>query len=298
MRKFNIFLKSWKINRLSFVRYNKWFSPEVWGEPMMAIDFAGNETLLQDNRINIIYKQQYPNLCKEYVLWRVEHDGSCWVSTGITKLIYHMIESGPDKFDEATNYFKRLFASDPGYSNKENQQIARNLFSILKLIRKEMDHNFSLALRNHRNVYEALDAGFRKILSLYWEKYDHAKSTQINTAFSLGYAADFKGLFNEIGFKYAEFLTDGECDGAPATMSYFDLAAYIGDQELNSLTQNCLNKKMPPIMAFLSTPGFMDIAVKKDLSDQINTKIGAQKNAHKANLLNKLLNYGSSFVRC
>ena len=259
--------------------HNKWLFKETWGDPMAAIDFSGNQTLSEDDRVHIVYKNQYPTMCKEYVLWRVEHDGSCWVSSGITQLIYQMIEAGPEKFDEVIEYLKSLFASDPEFTQTENEAVSSNLFMILELIREKMDHSFSLALRNHRNVYEALDRGFRKILSLYWRKHDDAKATEINISNSLGFAADFKGFLHEMGFKYAEFLTDGECNGVSATTSFFDLCAYLTEPEISLFShgdenrqKNIIQKKMPKVMSFLSDPGYMDIAVQKSISDQINAK--------------------------
>lgn len=249
------------------LRHNKWFYPENWGAPMVSIDYTWPHTLIKDDRVHPLYKNNYPTLCENYVLWRVQHDGSCWVSSGITQLIYQMIEAGPKKFDEVVEYFKTLLDSDPAY----DQVIASDLFSILDLIRKKMDHNFSLSLRNYSNIYEALERGFRKILAIYWKKHNVSKSAAINESFTVGYAADFKDFFNELGFKYAEFLTDGEVDGADATMSYFDLSAYISEEEAVSLGQeNQIGSKMPAVMSFLTMPGFMDVAVQKNISEKIN----------------------------
>lgn len=257
-------------------RLKPWRSPERWGAPMVAIDFLSHQNLLEDRRVDKVHKEQYPRLCEDYVLWRVEHDGSCWVSSAMTQLLYQMVEAGPKKFDEALGYFKALLASD---KQGHNQVVADDFLAILGLMREKMDHGYCLALRNYRNVYEALDRGFRKILSLYWLEHDAQKAQSINTAFSLGFAADFKKLFEELGFKYAEFLTDGECQGASATESYFDLRAYVSEHEVQALLTGegdaQHGEKMPAVMSFLSEPGFMDVAVRTEMAKKIKAK--AQK---------------------
>ena len=93
------------------------------GAPFLAIDFSTECSLSEDNRVHELHKITYPDFCKEYVLWRVNHDGSCWNSVGITLLLCEMIEGGEEIFGRAVEHFKNILAR--AHLNKKQQKIIR-----------------------------------------------------------------------------------------------------------------------------------------------------------------------------
>ena len=163
------------------------------GNPVQSIDFSGKTLFQDDGRIDDIHKKKFPRFNQKYVLWRLTHDGSCWVSSATTLLLYQMIEGGQKKFDDVVTKMRALAASG---AQKSLEQDLTDFFAILEVMRNNLSHRFSLDLRNHQNIYEKLDHGMRALLAHFASNGGRTISEpeEITRPKSWGYATDFEEL--------------------------------------------------------------------------------------------------------
>lgn len=230
----------------------------IYKKSFLAIDFSPDVSLHNDDRVHELHKMTYPDFCHEYVLWRVNHDGSCWNSVGITLLFYHMIQGGEEIFDNSVKYLKNILSG--AILDKNDRKLINNFFIIINIIRRKMDHRLSLELRNNRNTYEILDRAFRIILATHERQKalpDHDFANDVEQPKTRGHMSYMRPLLTDLGFSYAE-IDCYEHDNQNIIVKA-DFEEYI---ELNN---NIINN-LPDIIAFGSSPGYADVAVRKSFS--------------------------------
>jgi len=247
---------------------NHWALPSSLGAPYSAVDFSGRMTLMADGRVDVVHKSMLPELCNNYVLWRVAHNGSCWVTSAMTQFIFTLIDGGPGEFDRVIKQLK----TDVANTGADAQ--FKEFFDYFALVRQKMDFRDALDLLNHQNVHPVLDRGFRMLLAKdFRARGDFVEAAKIEKPGEWGYASHFKPLFNRLGLKYAGISTDGEFGESKPTTILHDLEDYFGNMprtiDVNRRFGQA-EENLPKVLFFRSSPGFMDIAVLKTFSDQIN----------------------------
>jgi hypothetical protein len=242
--------------------------------PFLAIDFSTTYSLHEDKRVHELHKKTYPDVCHEYVLWRVNHDGSCWNSVGITWVIYQMIQGGEDIFDNAIERFKTILK--PANLDKSEKKIIIKFFAILDRMRQKMDHRYSLELRNYSNIYKTLDKGFRIILATQErqnERPDYEYADEIEQPGSRGHMSNMRPLLADLGFSYAGidcFHQNGEFAVIKSSLEeYLDPHSENSLRESNAEYNKNIIDKMPTVLAIGSSPDYADIAVKKSFAHAI-----------------------------
>lgn len=258
---------------------NKWSSPEALGAPSLIINFSQKDIVLKDDtRVNSVHKQQVPIITEEYVLWRVRHNGSCWLYSGMMQFFYQAIEAGDKKFSEIIKEIKKIFSEGEDAHLAQNQALADDFLALLELMQEKMDHRHCLELINHEKVVAVLDPGFRRLLSIITRKQGLSTiADEIEEPNSWGHASHFGYLFDELGFKFAEISSDGDFHkNTPATRSIVSLGQYITRDGQRSILENNrekyahIRKDMPVVISFRSSPGYMDVAVLKSFAQQLS----------------------------
>lgn len=219
----------------------------IWGKNIGNLDFSGSIPFESDSRIDDAHKKRFPELKGNYVLWRMPHDGSCWVSAATTLLLYEMIEGGPQKFDEVVAKMRSLVSPD-----KENEM--KDFFRAFETIRENLNHRFSLELRNHRLAYEELDKGMRMLLAQVKRSEGNvAKANEIETPYEWGSSIDFERLFLKLGLEYH-------------VMSLW----YGSRGHVSSSASFTSKNSLPKMMVIDSRRAYIDVLVDKEFSARVN----------------------------
>lgn len=228
-----------------------WENPALWGNPIQSIDHSGKVLFVNDSRIANLHKHEYSQFGDKYVLWRMTHDGSCWVSSALTLMLFNMIEGGQAKFHAAA---KKMRAIASNNSSKDLDADLQDFLNIIDFLGTKMDHRFSLDFRNHQTIYDKLDTGMRRMLAQFVRNGGPAMSSaqSIETYKSWGYADDFCGLFRELSLDCP--VIDINAFGEGTSFPNFD------------------TKKMPypRMMIIHSSSAFIDVLVDKRFSDRVN----------------------------
>jgi hypothetical protein len=166
-----------------------------------------------------------------------------------------MIQGGEEIFDNSIKYLKNILSG--AILDKNDRKLINNFFIILNIMRRKMDHRFSLELRNHRNTYEILDRAFRIILAAHErqkELPDHDFANEVEQPKSRGHMSYMRPLLTDLGFSYAE-IDCYEHDNRNIVIKA-------------DLSNNIINN-LPDIIALGSSPGYADVAVRKSFSEII-----------------------------
>lgn len=231
----------------------------LWGQPIRGIDFSGNILVKDDTRIHQAHKNKYPELGENFVLWRVTHDGSCWVSAQLAILIFQMIEGGKEKFEEVLGKMRDYAAQ---HVKKEmlvgKLESLDDFFQIFELIKENMTHRFSLDVRNHQNIYDILDKGMRIFIMTHHQMNNNQKrlDQHLKNPKSWGYADEFAELFESFGLTCPVINLCNIGRG-----NSFSLKNY--DAEAQPLSQ----QKM---LVLDTNNAYIDVVVEKKFSDSIN----------------------------
>lgn len=253
---------------------NKWTDSSSWGSPG-AIDIAETRTLAEDPRVHQIFKDQLPILCEEFVLWRVTHDGSCWIDVGVILTLSHLIMNSDDKFDEAIVVFKEMFAIKNEIFPAEDQELSKGFFDALKLLRaKKMDFHYCFHFISHRNVRDVFMKGFRKLLSncFYLEK-DMALAMRFARLGDWGDAYHFSPVFERLGIKYADISNNGALRPEYIEPTQVLLSEHLSSRKdifgADPSIRKIIREQLPDIISFNTSPGYGDIIVKKSFADSL-----------------------------
>lgn len=226
-----------------------------WGNAHTYLDFSGKIYFKDDPRIHQLHKDTWPQLNNSHVLWRVTHDGSCWISAQLTLLLFQMIEGGEPKFHKVLAKMQD-FAEQ---NNKTNDLKA--FFDIFKIIEGNLSHRFALDFYNHENIYQVLDKGMRLMLATYYRSRpnDNWLQTQLK---SLEASPKSWGLANQFQELFALFELE---------LAYIDLfrSSLNGDPDISA---SSFGKRgaVPKMMVIHTSPSFIDVLVEKSFSDLIN----------------------------
>jgi hypothetical protein len=179
---------------------NKWADKNSWGRPFMSVDPSSTTLFKDDTRIDDLHKNELPDFAEHYVLWRMAHDGSCWVSSATTLLFYHMIAGGPQKYNKVLAGMKTLANSHGDMS----EEFYKEFFDIFELIKDNFSHEFAIYLRNRLIIYEKLVQGMRMLLIAFLESQGakdistKKRIAKIKKPSSWGYTHDFYDLFDSL----------------------------------------------------------------------------------------------------
>lgn len=239
---------------------NMWSDKSSWGLPLDSIDFSGGILFKDDARIDDHHKKNFPHLHDNYVLWRVKHDGSCWVSSSITLLFYHMIEGGREKYEDVLQRMRSFAKNHIDEKALEGKlESLDELFDIFELVKETMSHSFSLSLRNHQNIYDKLDKGMRILLAAYARSggLTFSSAQSIESSESWGYATDFHAFFGSLGINYC-------------VIDIADFAIFGADRAIFGHERNT---PLPKMLVFHGRLAFIDVLVDKSLSDNIQAEL-------------------------
>lgn len=231
----------------------------LWGQPIRSIDFSGKILVKDDARIHDDHKRKYPELGENFVLWRMTHDGSCWVSAQLTLLIFQMIEGGKEKFEDVLAKMRDFAAK-----NVKKEILVGRLdsldafFQIFELIKENMTHRFSLDLRNHQNIYDILDQGMRIFIMTHYQMNDNQKrlNEHLENPKSWGFADEFSELFEKFGVRCPLIdLSPDERGGRVSIKNYYAEEQPLSEQKM---------------LVFHTNIAYIDVVVEKKFSDSIN----------------------------
>lgn len=256
---------------LSTTESTGWANPKTWGEKRLSLNTKSEyENALVDPRIDQIYKDGMPDFLKTRVLWRVGHDGSCWVSVALTLLLY-----------ELTNQDQAFFSQILGKMQKQAVDLAinendfvKNFFAILEVIKEKNDFKLAVAMLNHEKVFYNLNMGLRQFLKVH--EGDNTLTEIMAKPCSWGDAQQYFGrLFKGWGIKFFDIR------GAPNNIQRsfylpsieFSRVSFRKDfPQLNLEMKKVLDHKNFIMLSFVPSPSFADILVSKTFAEQFNKK--------------------------
>lgn len=256
-----------------------WHDKSHWGSKTTNINFNGTKTLLEDRRINQVHKDRYPNIIKHYVLWRVRHDGSCWVQSGMVQTLYQMIFQGEKKYEEALVELKTILQPTLTGNDLNAKEKAQDFIAALEFLKEKMDFKFTLEFINHTHVFDIFNFGFRKLISnIRREEGNNALADKIDQPMEWGVVTDFGKIFTLLKLNFNSILLDDVLPETPvpaSTIFFFD----FWDFDNKGDAEDKLNKSMPTeeqiarlpkVISIISSPDFIDVAALKSFNDKIN----------------------------
>lgn len=180
-----------------------WSDSTKWGKAERNVNLINDSVALDDNRINNLYKQVFPDFLKEYVLWRVRHDGNCWVTSLLVQILYHMTTGTRQQYNIVLNNIKKL---GDEYKNKDpnfaKNSLEIDFYDLLELIGLNMDFEYALNLINHEKTYRTLNLGIRKFLAAY------TPEKKVSEFGEWGVLADYQNLIYDLGLNFNLFYLD------------------------------------------------------------------------------------------
>ncbi|MCA9508154.1 MAG: hypothetical protein KC505_07030 [Myxococcales bacterium] len=215
--------KSLKNNKITAINNknnddNYWSKPDNLGPQENIVTYNSQQNLANDPRVIKGYNDYYPEIMKRYVLFRVEHNGSCWVYSALTNLVVNLIDSGKDNFTksittldnlakenaEKYEHFEKFYKSDD----------YKKVIDAFKWISKSMDFKKSLDFINHKEVHNVLNKAMRAFLAANkrkLNKIDQAKELETE-ATCWGDIGDFSFIFNTLNINLSgiKFITEQE----------------------------------------------------------------------------------------
>jgi hypothetical protein len=247
-------------------QHNPWADKALWGSPISSIDFSGKTLFQDDFRIAEIHKEAFPEFHNTYVLWRMTHDGSCWVSASLTLLLFQMIEGGLEKFTDVLEKMK-TFAKTHVSSNESHS--LDDFFNIFELITHNFSHRFSLDLRNHQRIYDKLDHGMRVLLAAYLRSYggqwDRKRAEEIQPPKKggledWGLADEFNNFFKSLGIScpVIDIYNTDRIQVFAYNKGWIEPPYFKGIKE------------RPPMLIIHSRKAYIDVLVEKKFSDKVN----------------------------
>jgi hypothetical protein len=251
---------------------NKWVDPSTWGSPG-AINITETRTLAEHPDVHQIFKDQMPIFCEEFVLWRVTHDGSCWVDVGVILAIDHLIRQDEVTFDKAIALFKEIFAIKNENYPAEDAEIIKDFFDVLDLVRAKRDPRYCFHFISHRNVRDALMKGFRKLLSnWHFQEGNVKEATKAATLEAWGHPNNFRPLFFKFDLAHADIDTNGSLRPEyiePTSISLSSAFASNDDIFGSDPAIRKVIEQLPDIIAFNTRPGYGDVIVKKSFAEAV-----------------------------
>lgn len=236
------------------------------------------ENAFVDPRVDEIYKSAIPDVLKNHVLWHVNHDGNCWISVGLSIMLYEMTSNGPEYFNETLAKIKTT-AKNSGIEKSEE---IKGFLEVLELLQINRTFKNALRILNQEQTYLKLNTGLREFaarnMTIAGKK---AKDiATVKSSYGWGNVSDnLGGLFKEWAIKFFHMEIRKDRQGlsfnflVPSIYSErvgwtYILPADAG--KFKDMVTKALRKNDPNVISFVPTPAYADVLVKKSFSDGFN----------------------------
>lgn len=280
---------------------NYFSEPMNWGIYQQFIDFSGAVTLAEDTRVDEYYKINLPQFSQNYVLWRVTHDGSCWIQAGMVVILNGLLSLEKSQFEEALvkwkNYAANLRAKHVAFKKFSESGELKKFFDLIAALGRTANLKEAMHMLNHTAIKNVFNQSLRHFIDPGQEDIDLCEFGDLSRAHVLS------GI---IGIPLVGFSSEGELGGyAPANSFMLRIFAdkavsplidkAYWNQEImrlgraigadNKIQEKYIKNyhvivekmimlesdKLPKIMYLRSRPLYMDLAVLKTYSDAINS---------------------------
>lgn len=212
---------------------NIWAKKSSWGSDFSAVDFSGKILFNDDYRIADIHKTKHSQL-KNHVLWRVNHDGRCWLTSELILLFYEMTQNGKENYLNIMTNIRNI-------TREYLKDSAEDLIAVFELLEDNLSLHFALDLMNHENTYNTLNRGMRKLLIA-----SGTVKKSYENEYGWGMIDDFHPLFEKFGVKTYPWIADWA----------------------NSIPSWDFNYQRKLIL--IQSTVFIDVLVEKTFSDKVN----------------------------
>lgn len=276
---------------------NYWSEKETWGKLDIIINSDSQQSLTENSAVHESWKRNFPKMTKTYVLFRVRHNGSCWIHAALAVLISNLIDSGSEKFAKAVETYESL--------GKENAKISeafkkfyesedfKKFMEAFRWMNNSRSFKTSLNFMNHENVGQALVKGMRAYIASDRRKKGYvAEAEKLESQPSCwGFVGDADFMFDEAGLDLPGFtmsdngkehyfypigLRNTIVKNAPKIkqmrQEQKNGAINFPQARWNLAINQALDaffaagKNLSKIMYFRSSPGFMDVAARADFA--------------------------------
>lgn len=255
-----------------------------WGIHRKFIDHEGKTLLSNDSRVNDFYKTVLPEFCQDYVLWRVTHDGSCWIQSAMVVLLHGLLSLKKDQFQQALVKWKNLAteyaAAHPAFKEFERAGHQKKFFDLLEALGASKNFKQAMYMLNHTEVKDLFNRSLRAFIDPEHEIHNLCELGDIRDAAHLaskvgvpflGFAGDINATTQlsfvrdalQLGIGHADFKKLGKLSSS----SYEANAAALLRNFIHEQKHN-----FPKVLYFRSNPLYMDIAVEKAFSDAVNAQ--------------------------
>lgn len=249
---------------------NVWADEALWGEAVQTRDTSGKTPLDRDDRVHDVYKKNL-GLKDKYVLWRMAHNGTCWLQAQMIQLFYGLILAGPTKFRESIEALENhndIKAIDPA--------IAKKLLDVFRMVELKPEIAFFLEISTRQHIFDALNMGFRHILK------QHGVSCRGGTLspYSWGKTNDFCGIFkiikepfNNIGMDVLNeailYYYKGPLAGEDNIyILYYDGSSLKDNKLVKKAEKKLIDQNYPPFITIMSKKSYIDLLVRTDLASK------------------------------
>lgn len=270
-----------------------------WGEYRQFVDFSGSLTLGEDPRVDDYYKINLPRFAQNYVLWRVNHDGSCWIQSAMVVIMHGILSLEKSQFEEALlrwkNYAAKLSEEHLAFKKFEESGELKKFFDLIEVLGRTADFKKALDMLNHMAINDLFNRSLRIFIDPSEEETSLCEFGDISRA---------RVLTDIIGVPFLGFSAEGNLEGHAPALGF--IQRLITEKTLLSLDKNywlqqiqklgrsvgvdakvdpnyskkyhdLLEKlidiesdKLPKVIYLRSRHLYMDITVLKTYSDKIN----------------------------
>ncbi|MCA9508697.1 MAG: hypothetical protein KC505_09790 [Myxococcales bacterium] len=222
------------------------------------------ENAFVDPRVDDRLKEVIPQFLKSHVLWRVRHNGNCWITSALIFMLHEITSKGHEYFIQSLNRIKK---SAQDFAIEDNQHV-KKFIELLESINDNDDFKNTIEILNYADSYFILNMGLRQFIAEAVKDIKPKKAEEIRNYLSWGdVAGDAGELFLVWDFKYAAVSL---LVGPARNINAITYANKSNESWNYNLNEDQFRKlvasiaKNYPLIAFVPMVNYADILVSKE----------------------------------